>query len=81
MSSLELPVYLRINLQFPSVRLLRIVLCFLIKFPLVILILRIYGLYLGNKYILGFLLCLLSGQIIVMGWAIHFGIRECFADK
>ncbi|KJA28852.1 hypothetical protein HYPSUDRAFT_197005 [Hypholoma sublateritium FD-334 SS-4] len=40
-----------------------------------ILILRIYGLYLGNKYILGFLLCLLSGQIIVMGWAIHFGIR------
>jgi hypothetical protein len=40
-----------------------------------IMILRVYALYLGNKYVLGFLLSVLVGQIIVMAWAVHFGIR------
>lgn len=42
----------------------------------VVMILRIYALYLGNKFILGFLLCILTGQIIVTAWGIHFGVRK-----
>ncbi|KAF9474224.1 hypothetical protein BDN70DRAFT_333181 [Pholiota conissans] len=40
-----------------------------------IMILRVYALYLGNKYILAFLLAVLSGQVIVSGWAVHNGMR------
>ncbi|KAF8992611.1 hypothetical protein BDQ17DRAFT_1369325 [Cyathus striatus] len=40
-----------------------------------IMILRVYALYLGNKYVLVFLLSVLVGQIIVMAWSVHFGIR------
>ncbi|KAF8580457.1 hypothetical protein K439DRAFT_309532 [Ramaria rubella] len=40
-----------------------------------ILILRVYALYLANRYVLVFLLSILSGQIIVSAWAVHFGIR------
>ncbi|KAF8893336.1 hypothetical protein BD779DRAFT_1669659 [Infundibulicybe gibba] len=42
---------------------------------LVIMILRVYALYLGNKVILVFLLSLLVGQIIVSAWAVHLGRR------
>lgn len=45
-------------------------------FHLVIMILRVYALYLGNKRLLVFLLCLLTGQVIVSGWAVHNGMRE-----
>ncbi|KAJ7634564.1 hypothetical protein FB45DRAFT_1025499 [Roridomyces roridus] len=41
----------------------------------VTLILRVYALYLSNKYVLSFLLAVLSAQIVLMGWALHFGIR------
>ncbi len=41
------------------------------------MILRVYALYLGNKYILAFLLTVLSGQVIVSAWAVHNGMREC----
>lgn len=40
-----------------------------------IMILRMYGLYLGNRYVLFFLLAVLCGQVIVMGYAISTGIR------
>jgi hypothetical protein len=40
-----------------------------------IMILRVYALYLGNKKILVFLLFLLSGQVIASGWAVHNGMR------
>ncbi|KAF8579519.1 hypothetical protein K439DRAFT_1416171 [Ramaria rubella] len=40
------------------------------------MILRVYALYLANRYVLVFLLSILSGQIIVSGWAVHFGIRQ-----
>lgn len=40
------------------------------------MILRMYGLYLGNRYVLFFLLAVLCGQVIVMGYAISTGIRE-----
>ncbi|KAF8973278.1 hypothetical protein BDZ97DRAFT_673996 [Flammula alnicola] len=40
-----------------------------------IMILRVYALYMGNKYILAFLLALLSGQVIVSGWAVHNGMQ------
>ncbi|KAF8577150.1 hypothetical protein K439DRAFT_1622292 [Ramaria rubella] len=39
------------------------------------MILRVYALYLANRYVLIFLLSILFGQIIVSGWAVHFGIR------
>lgn len=39
------------------------------------MIFRIYALYLGNKFILLFLLLVLSGQICFMAWAVHFGER------
>ncbi|KAF8580551.1 hypothetical protein K439DRAFT_297887 [Ramaria rubella] len=39
------------------------------------MILRVYALYLANRYVLVFLLCILSGQIIVSAWAVHFGVR------
>ncbi|KJA19924.1 hypothetical protein HYPSUDRAFT_68921 [Hypholoma sublateritium FD-334 SS-4] len=39
------------------------------------MILRVYALYLGNKYILAFLLTVLSGQVIVSAWAVHNGMR------
>lgn len=39
---------------------------------LVTMILRVYALYFGNKYILGFLLCVLAAQIVICGWAVHF---------
>lgn len=45
-------------------------------FEPVVMILRVYALYLGNKYILVFLLVVLSGQVIVSGWAVHDGMRE-----
>ncbi|KAF8462211.1 hypothetical protein JB92DRAFT_3069210 [Gautieria morchelliformis] len=41
----------------------------------VIMILRVYALYLANKYVLVFLLSILSGQIIASSWGVHFGIR------
>ncbi|PPQ67323.1 hypothetical protein CVT25_005907 [Psilocybe cyanescens] len=40
-----------------------------------IMILRVYALYLGNKKILAFLLALLCGQVIVSAWAVHNGMR------
>ncbi|KAF8200818.1 hypothetical protein BJ912DRAFT_583779 [Pholiota molesta] len=40
-----------------------------------VMILRVYALYLGNKYILAFLLSVLTGQVIVSGWAVHNGMR------
>jgi hypothetical protein len=39
------------------------------------LILRVYALYLSNKYILAFIMTLLTGQIIFMAYALTFGIR------
>ncbi|TFK44698.1 hypothetical protein BDQ12DRAFT_730726 [Crucibulum laeve] len=44
-------------------------------FLTVVMILRVYALYLGNKLILAFLLSLLAGQVIVSGWAVHNGMR------
>ncbi|KAF8486494.1 hypothetical protein JB92DRAFT_3024612 [Gautieria morchelliformis] len=52
----------------------------IIKFPsaatlclvAVIMILRIYGLYLANRYVLVFLLSILSGQIIAEAWGVQF---------
>ncbi|RDB28277.1 hypothetical protein Hypma_001419 [Hypsizygus marmoreus] len=41
----------------------------------VVMIFRVYALYLCNRYILGSLLSILAGQVIVMAWAIHFGVR------
>ncbi|KAJ7482292.1 hypothetical protein B0H11DRAFT_2232510 [Mycena galericulata] len=41
----------------------------------VTLILRVYALYLSNKYVLAFILTLLTGQIIFMAYALTFGIR------
>ncbi|KDR75902.1 hypothetical protein GALMADRAFT_248681 [Galerina marginata CBS 339.88] len=40
-----------------------------------IMILRVYALYLGNKKILVFLLVLLCGQVSVSAWAVHNGMR------
>lgn len=51
-------------------------LCPFKAFKPVVMILRVYALYLGNKYILTFLLTVLSGQVIVSGWAVHNGMRE-----
>lgn len=42
----------------------------------VIMILRVYALYLGNRIILISLLALLAGQIIVSSWAVHNGKRK-----
>ncbi|KAJ6501493.1 hypothetical protein C8R47DRAFT_1193259 [Mycena vitilis] len=39
------------------------------------LILRVYALYLSSKRVLAFLLSVLTTQIILMAWALHFGIR------
>ncbi|KAJ7634572.1 hypothetical protein FB45DRAFT_909213 [Roridomyces roridus] len=39
------------------------------------LILRVYALYRNNKFILAFLAAMLSTQIILMAWALHFGVR------
>ncbi|KAJ6501495.1 hypothetical protein C8R47DRAFT_1107536 [Mycena vitilis] len=39
------------------------------------LILRVYALYLSSKRVLIFLLSALMTQIILMAWALHFGIR------
>lgn len=43
---------------------------------LVVMILRMYGLHLGNRFILYFLLAVLCGQVIVMAYAISTGVRE-----
>jgi hypothetical protein len=51
-------------------------LCSFKAFKPVVMILRVYALYLGNKYILAFLLSVLTGQVIVSGWAVHNGMRE-----
>ncbi|KAJ8701263.1 hypothetical protein PTI98_000070 [Pleurotus ostreatus] len=40
-----------------------------------VMILRMYGLYLGNRFILYFLLVVLCGQVVVMAYAISTGIR------
>ncbi|KAG9218400.1 hypothetical protein CCMSSC00406_0007999 [Pleurotus cornucopiae] len=40
-----------------------------------VMILRMYGLYLGNRFILYFLLAVLCGQVVVMAYAISTGVR------
>ncbi|KAF8532566.1 hypothetical protein JB92DRAFT_602234 [Gautieria morchelliformis] len=40
-----------------------------------IMILRVYAIYLANKYVLVFLLSILSGQIITEAWGVQFSIR------
>ncbi|KAF5388915.1 hypothetical protein D9757_005094 [Collybiopsis confluens] len=45
-----------------------------------LLILRVYALYLGNKYILLFLLLVLVAQIVFCAWGLHFGKRVPLPD-